>query len=214
MPNLTEFHNHNGGVNWKLTDEGVFVEGSGIERTDGNPSTVTRIWEDFIPFINEWSTHYNVYCESIIATIATESRGVPTALRKEPKYISDEETPNQISPGLMQTLIATARETLNDNTIDREWLFVPRNSIQAGTSYINQQKNKTDLDPPKIACAYNAGGVYDNNGSDNRWKMRQYPIGTGKHCTRFVEWFNDAVFMLKTHSTSPSFSLNNFLNSL
>lgn len=146
--------------------------------------------------------------------MATESGGRPTALRKEPRYISDDETPHQISPGLMQTLISTARETLKDDTLDREWLFVPRNSIKAGTSYINQQKSKTDLDPPKVACAYNAGGVYDNNGSDNRWKMRQYPIGTGEHCTRFVKWFNDAVFVLKSHSTPPSYSLNDFLNSL
>ncbi len=213
MPNLKEFHNHNGGINWKLTEEGVFVEGSGIERTEGKPLTVTRIWENFGPFINDWASHYNVYCELIIATIGTESGGNPNALRKEPKYVSDEETPNQISPGLMQTLISTARETLADNSIDRDWLLIPRNSIQAGTSYINQQKTKTMLDPPKVACAYNSGGVYDQDGTDNRWKMRQYPIGTGEHCSRFVKWINDAVFMLENHQLKPSLSLKDFLNS-
>ena len=212
MADLKEFHNHNGGVRWKLTQDGVFVEGSGIERTPGNPSTVMRIWEEFNPHINEWAAHYNVCCELIIATIATESGGKAAAFREEPGFSSDEDTPDKISPGLMQTLISTARWILNDDSINREWLFMPGNSIHAGTSYISHQKSKTDLDPPKVACAYNAGGVYDNDGLENRWKMRQYPIGTGEHCDRYVKWFNDAVFMLSTHGTQTSYSLNDFLN--
>ncbi|MBT8381705.1 MAG: lytic transglycosylase domain-containing protein, partial [Ignavibacteria bacterium] len=75
----------------------------------------------------------------------------------------------------------------------------PSNSIKAGTSYIAEQFPITNFDPPKVACAYNSGGVYQNRGKKNRWKMRQYPIGTAKHCDRFVNWFNDAVFVLKSH---------------
>ena len=41
----------------------------------------------------------------------------------------------------------------------RAWLLEPDNSIQAGTAYIASQSSKTDLDPPKVSCAYNAGGV-------------------------------------------------------
>ena len=33
-----------GGVRWKLTEEGLEIEGSGIERSKGSPQTVTRIW--------------------------------------------------------------------------------------------------------------------------------------------------------------------------
>ena len=188
------------GVRWRLTDNGIDIEGSGIERTPGNPVTVTRIWDEYYQEINDWADFYNVPCCIIIATIATESRGNHLAVREEPGYRSDSLTPHQVSPGLMQTLISTARETLNDNSIDRSFLLVPSNSIKAGTSYIADQRSRTALDPPKVSCAYNAGGVYENRSRRNRWRMRQFPIGSSEHCDRFVKWFNDAVFVLKTTS--------------
>lgn len=199
-----------GGVRWRLTDQGVEIEGSGIERTPGNPVTITRIWEEFNNPINDWADFYNVPCALIIAIIATESSGNPRAIRFEPRYTSDSATPHQVSVGLMQTLISTARGTLNSNAIDREFLFVPSNSIKAGTSYIAEQRSRTALDPPKVACAYNAGGVYENQSSGNRWRMRQYPIGTSKHCDRFVKWFNDAVFVLKNTSRIVRLPYDNF----
>lgn len=34
-----------------------------------------------------------------------------------------------------------------------------------------------------------AGGFYENQGALNRWKLRQYPIGTGNHADRFAAYF-------------------------
>jgi len=202
---LTRFHcAFPGGVRWRLTDLGVEIEHSGIERTAGEPSTVSNIWERFGESIDRWTAHYGVPCALIVATIATESKGDPGAMRIEPGYVSDDSTPNRISPGLMQTLISTARETLGDDGVDRAWLLDPGNSIHAGTAYIASQRARTDLDPPKVACAYNAGGVYKNDSTKNRWRMRQYPIGTSIHCDRFVRFFNDAVFALRTSRAQPS----------
>jgi len=208
---LTSYHNAFGnGVRWRLTEEGIYIEGSGIERTPGAPVTTGRIWETYLNPIDKWAEYYNIPCELIIATIATESEGVSNALRREPGYISDNQTPNKISIGVMQTLISTARSTLNDPSVDRDWLFDPRNSIQAGTCYIAEQRSRTLLDPPKVACSYNAGGVYHNNSAGNRWRMTQYPIGSSEHCDRFVKWFNDAVYVLKNHSVSPFISYTGF----
>lgn len=193
-----------GGVRWRLTQQGIEVEGSGIERTPGQPKTVTKIWESFSSSINKWAEHFQVPCVLIVATIATETRGKPGSVRIEPGYVSDEKTPGRISPGLMQTLISTARETLKDHSIDRNWLLIPDNSIQAGSCYIAAQEKVTGYDPPKVACAYNAGSVVKNAGAENRWKMKQFPIGKGDHCDRFVQWFNDAVAVLANHSVRPS----------
>ncbi len=209
--NLTEFHNHNDGIAWKLTTDGVFVENCGIERTSGTPTTVTRVWEQYHDPVNKWAAQYDVYCELILAVICTESSGDAASRRNEPGYVSDTATPGKVSLGLMQTLISTAREAVNDPTVDGQWLLVPENSIQAGTAYIRRHRPATLLDPPKVACAYNAGGVYDNDGVQNRWKMRMYPIGTGAHCDRFVKWFNDAVAVLRTHAARPARSLSQFL---
>ena len=211
---LTELHNHNNGIAWKLTAEGVFLEGSGIERTSGAPTTVTRVWEQYHDPVNKWADQYEVFCELILAVICTESGGDSASRRNEPGYVSDMTTPGKVSIGLMQTLISTARDVLNDARVDGQWLLVPENSIQAGTAYIQKQRAITRLDPPKVACAYNAGGIYDNDGPENRWKMRMYPIGTSAHCDRFVKWFNDAVAVLQTHAIRPLRSLSDFLGTL
>jgi soluble lytic murein transglycosylase-like protein len=146
---------------------------------------------DYGTEIQTWAEKFGVPCELIIATICTESSGNPRAIRTEPGYQGDEKTPHKISVGLMQTLISTARDTLGEDTIDRDWLLAPGNAIRAGTAYIASQFKVTHFDPPKVACAYNAGNIYYDDAPGNRWKMRQYPIGTGEHADRFVKWYND-----------------------
>jgi murein DD-endopeptidase MepM/ murein hydrolase activator NlpD len=214
-PGLLSYHRaFSGGVRWRLVPAGVEIEGSGVERTPGEPRTATRIWETYGKYINQWARHYKVPCALILATIATESGGRADALRIEPGYKSDGQTPHRVSPGLMQTLISTARATLKNNSINRKWRLEPKHSIQAGTCYIaeQKQKKKTELDPPKVACAYNAGGVYINESSKNRWRMRQYPINSAEHCDRFVKWFNDAVYVLKDHDLKPSVPYQNYFS--
>ncbi len=192
---LLDFHSaFEGGVQWRLTRRGVEVEGAGIERTRGAPETVWRVWGGFGDSIGRWGAHYRVPPELIVAAICTESGGRAERVRIEPGHESDEATPGRVSPGLMQTLISTAREAVGAEVteeIDRSWLLDPDNSIRAGTAYIARQKPMTGFDPPKVACAYNAGGVYRQTGAANRWQMRQYPIGTSTHADRFVKWLND-----------------------
>lgn len=203
MADLTQLHGYKNGVRWRLAADGLEVESSGIERTAGAPQTVTRVWEAYAEDINRAATEYGVPCALIVGTICTESGGKADAVRLEPGYKSDEETPNRVSAGLMQTLISTAREALQ-LSLDRDWLLVPGNSIRAGTAYIAGQKSQTDLDPPLVAAAYNAGSLRHDDHEGNRWKLVQYPLHTGEHVDRFVKWFNDAVFVLKDHSTRPA----------
>jgi hypothetical protein len=148
----------------------------------------------------------------IVATICTESGGRADAFRLEPGYISDEKTPNKVSPGLMQTLISTARDVLQ-MSVDRAWLLEPAHAIEAGTAYIARQSCSTRLDPPLVAAAYNAGRLAHQSGSHNRWKLRQYPLGTSAHCDRFVAFFNDAVAVLATHAIRPSVGIDVLLGS-
>jgi soluble lytic murein transglycosylase-like protein len=205
QPLLTEWHRvYAGSVRWRLTRDGIEVEGSGIERTRGEPETVTRIWERYGRIINAEAVNYTVPCALIVATIATESGGAQGAVRREPGFESHETTPHRVSVGLMQTLISTARVAVGSSLVDYDWLLKPENAIRAGTAYIDRQRMATRLDPPLVACAYNAGGVYRNDGAYNRWKMRQYPVGTGEHCDRFVRWFNDAVAVLGKHRNASS----------
>jgi hypothetical protein len=210
MPMLEALHGFGNSVRWQVHTKGVSIEGTGVERTGGEPQTVRRVWDQFGGAIETWSGRFGVPAELIVATICTESRGDPHSVREEPGYRSDAATPDRVSPGLMQTLITTARNALQDNSVDREWLLEPGNSIQAGTAYIASQMTRTNLDPPKVACAYNAGGIYPNDGPDNRWKMRQYPIGSGAHADRFVRWFNDCAYAMEADNVLPALSFRSY----
>jgi len=211
MSSLCEFHGFEDSVRWRLVPTGVEVEGTGVERTPGPPATVKRVWESNAEAINRTARACRVPCELILATICTESGGRADAVRLEPGYISDEQTPHKVSVGLTQTLISTAREAL-ELSIDRAWLLEPANAVDAGTAYIARQAKTTRLDPPLVAAAYNAGRLKHHAGRENRWRLRQYPIGTGKHCDRFVRFFNDAVHALRNCRPRPTVSIQDLLD--
>ncbi len=208
----TRFHGYRDSVRWRLVPEGVEIEGSGVERTAGAPLTATRVWESYAAEINRSAGEYGVPCVLIVATICAESGGKADAIRLEPGYVSDEETPSRVSAGLMQTLVSTAREALQ-TSVARAWLLVPRNSIRAGTAYIAGQREQTKLDPPLAAAAYNAGSLRHDASPSNRWKLVQYPIGTSTYCDRFVRFFNDAVLVLASHAIRPSVPYDQLLES-
>jgi hypothetical protein len=210
MGGLSEFHGFENSVRWRVGPAGVEIDGTGVERTKGSPATVTKVWESYSDAINRTARARRVPCELILATICTESSGKADAVRLEPGYVSDEQTPHKVSPGLTQTLISTARETLQ-MSVDRNWLLQPANAIEAGTAYIAKQAKATALDPPLVAAAYNAGRLKHQDGKENRWKLRQYPIGTGHHCDRFVKFFNDAVAVLKDHPTAAAMTIADLL---
>ncbi len=191
-------------IEWRVTSSGIEIhtaDGMHIPTSKGEPLTMRTLWKNYGPAIIKWSKAYLVPAELIIACIATEAGNDPYAIRFEPGYKSDMSTPDKVSPGLMQTLISTAKSTLRTrgvgpNGITREWLFIPENSIQAGTSFIEQSRKVTNFDPVLVAACYNAGGVYHNDGPQNKYKLRCYPIGTDDHVDRFVMWCNDFYGMV------------------
>ena len=222
---LNQFHNrYPDAVKWRLTANGLEIETSGFDTSQGKPETVRRVCDDYKDELEKVSLLTGVPVELLIATMCTEAFDGkmhmvnPHAERKEPGYLSDAATPHRVSYGLMQTLISTARHAISqlgmepaisEDKIDRDWLFVPGNAILAGAAYIASQSKRTQFDPPLVACAYNAGSVIYNSGSLNRWKMRQYPLGSDAHANRFVQWFNDCFRFFKEHGypfdTSTSF---------
>jgi hypothetical protein len=193
-------------VPWALTDSGIAINGQPAVGTPGLPITIDRILTTFGNDIADVCIQRSVFIELVVATIATESHGNPGARYEEPGFQNETATPDRISIGLMQTLISTARSATGDPTLTAEALMKPRISINAGTAYIESQFNITGFDPPKVACAYNAGGVYYNPSPNNRWKMRQYPIGTARHADRFVGFFNDCFCVIRTQG--PAGALN------
>jgi hypothetical protein len=198
-----------GGLRWCLTPEGIEVEGRPLAPT-GAMLAARRAFDWFGPHFRAAAIETGVPIDRLVATACTESMGdtrraatpaaAAAARREEPGFVSDEATPHRVSIGLMQTLISTARQVLplpaEDPAMTRitaATLLDPAQSILAGASYIAAQAGVTRLDPPVVACAYNAGGVYEQRGPANHWRMRQYTIGTPNHADRFVIFFNQAL---------------------
>lgn len=196
LPLLALHQCFDGSVKWQLTPQGLRVDGV-LDRTRGEPVTVARVWRDFGTDICDWAARYRVPAELIVATICTESNG-------DRNVPSRPESKGRLSAGLMQTLIGTAQQMLDSGvTVDEAWLRIPRNGIQAGTACIAGWRGRSAYDPPLVACVYNAGGIYQNDGTLNRWKLKQYPIGTGQHVDRFVQWFNDCFAHLEATAGTP-----------
>ncbi|GMU83358.1 MAG: hypothetical protein AMXMBFR47_32280 [Planctomycetota bacterium] len=180
------------GVGWKVTQHGVFVEGSGIERTPGPPRTVSAIRNNFDAAIGHAAAESGVPVEILVAVAATESGGRADAVAVDPGFQDEFTTPQRIRSGLMLTRLSTAREALQQS-VGAAALADPVLSARAAALRIAAQSSATRLDPVLVAAAYNSGSLSRQNSPNNRWRLRQYPLGTSQYVDRFVRFYNDAV---------------------
>jgi hypothetical protein len=161
-----------GGVSWKITDQGIVVQGSGLILI--NAPELARAQKYMAKYANEYAAAskgtWGVPVELLVACSMTESAPVnpETCVREGPGYVSDEQTPMDISAGFCQLLISTARWIMHDPKFDRQWLFNVSNSLTACAKLMKSVASKTLLDPILAACTYNAGGLYQNDGAENR----------------------------------------------
>lgn len=211
----SEFHQkYADSVRWRVTPAGIEIEpGTPIEPTPAQRARTTQYIDRYQQAFEAAATHYGVPIELLIACALTESsadnlktpvRENETCVREEPGFVSDEKTPHRVSAGLCQLLISTARATMHDSSIDRNWLLVPENSIMACASYIRDLASRTECDPILTACAYNAGGLYHDATEGNRWRLRQFSLGTSRHADRFAQYFA-AAMQAASEFSAPSF---------
>lgn len=202
--NTTKYHNpFPDGKRWKLTPDGIKVEGEGVPRSKGHPHTVLTLWKDFGEDILQaaWETACPV--DMVVAMVPIEARRLkgtlhfdPKSSRKEPGYISDKQTPHRRSVGLMQTLLSTAKHMdkifgLNF-PVSTPLLEDPYYSLLYGSAYISYQIMRYGMDPILICGAYNAGSLRQTHKND--WKILTYGP---TRMDRYTQWFNDFHFCLQ-----------------
>lgn len=200
LPRLTVPHG-SGARRWVLTAQGVVLDGA-VQRA-GAP-TAARAWAVHGTAMQRAAQAQSVPVELLLACACTESGGRASAVREEPGYLDDETTPQRVSPGLMQTLISTAREALADPRIDRALLLDPQTSLAAGGAYIRRQAlggRPTGFDPPLVAIAYNAGSL---RAAANPWGLVQTRRGDGWHADAFCRFFNDAFALFEAVPPEPA----------
>ncbi len=210
LPRLTSLHGApvgQGTRRWRLTPGGVEVDGA-LPRSQGG--VAAQAWARHGEAMQRAAREHGVPVELLLATACTESAGRAEAVREEPGFLDDRTTPHRVSPGMMQTLISTAREALADPRLDRAALLRPEVSLAAGAAYIRRQalrgRSPTAFDPPLVAVAYNAGSLRP---ADNPWGMVQTRRGDGWHADALTRFLNDGVALLRAtpvDAATPSFT--------
>lgn len=206
---LNEWHSKYGGLRWRVSPEGVVTEDSPDtpHRTPGRPRTIVRYLNQWTSPLITYTQIYQVPLSLLLMTLATENGPAYfdqqnnikiRSIRKEPGYVSDKKTPHRISVGPGHLLISSAREAMDDDSIDRSWLLDIENNIRAMSAEISmRQDDHPNWDPIKVAAAYNAGGLYKaipgESRFGNRWHLRTY----GNHLDRASAWYGDACAVIK-----------------
>ncbi len=172
---------------WWLAEDGIAQQGRDHRPDAAEARLAATLLARHAEAIATAATRFPVPVELVLATIGTESAGDARAFRAEPGCDAADpaRTPHRVSAGLMQTLLSTAREALGDPAITLDALCNPSLSIRAGMAVIWRQAPATRLDPPLVACAYNAGSLRYEASAGNAWRLVQYPLGTGRHADRF-----------------------------
>ena len=206
MRHLTNWQSFRDSVPWRLTPGGILTDRGPVRVEPRERYRVERVaeaWRKYGSLIRAAARRYRVPAELFLAIVINESSLDPKAFQKYRGYVSDRETPDRISVGLGAILIGTAQFMLKNPSIDRAWLQNPANNIRMVGLYLHRQYRLTGFDPPKVAAAYNAGGLYRQNGRKNRWKLRNHPLGHSVYIDLFVAVFDASMRFLANRPDRP-----------
>ncbi|MDT7951082.1 MAG: TIGR02594 family protein [Acetobacteraceae bacterium] len=190
------------GCRWRLTPQGVAVEGeTGAVATMADRTLLGSILTRFKSELAAALAMHPVPLELIAACLATESAGYPDAVLFAPgcDTADPESTPTRVAAGLGLTSLATARAVLRQPGLRLAELQKPEVAILACAACLEEQAMETGYDPPLAAAAYDAGVLRYNAGPANRWRLLQYPIGSGAYIDRFLGCFNAAMAVADSH---------------
>ena len=183
------WHQLRDGIKWRIDPEGYVMLSDG-RRPTGSRVFARSCFMRYGKSFQRWTSLYGkgLNIAHLVATAVTESGC------SEEKGMS---SVDGLSTGIMQVTGTTCQDLLRrlgQSSLSKDDCMIkmaddPDFSVELGAAYITQptQVQLTSLNPPKVAAAYNAGGVYFDPG--NPWHMRC----TGNHIDRFVAAYNAYV---------------------
>jgi len=211
---VSAWQNRFGGIFWRTTPEGVEIRGEGIQRTPGAPITMLRVWVLWGELLERAVKETGVPMELLLMTVGTEAgplrlqpdgRLTYTALRQEPGYRSDDETPGRISFGPCHVTLESYRNHMRRGA-PRGEAMVLENNLLAAARYLADRRHRHGYDPILAAADYNAGSVRaapPGSRFHNRWGIACHVDGTYVHLDRAAKWYGDACHVLRTYSPRP-----------
>jgi hypothetical protein len=177
------------GIRWHISREGFVVLADGT-RPMGSRIFARSCFLQFANSFRRWAAAYSkeLKVAHLVATAITETGC---------SEVTGLGSVDNKSTGLMQVTGYTCADLLrvyggrplSERACLEKMAKDPDFSVQLAAAYITrpEQLKLTDLDPPKVAAAYNAGGLYFD--PRNPWRLRS----TGNHIDRFVAAYNAYV---------------------
>lgn len=151
--------------------------------------------------------------ELLIACAMTQSQGDPAKkfVWRSFGYFGDSSTPHLISAGACRMRVSDVQSLFGDKKLDHFWLADVGNALRAAAAMIksNYWCVEQDWDPVLVACAFNAGGLYEEKSPGNIWRLRQramllgYPTVASEpnpdpnYATEFSQYFAAAWSLVK-----------------
>jgi hypothetical protein len=185
---------------WHIDGDGFVVLNDG-RRPMGSRVFARSCFLQHADSFQRWASAFsrNLKVAHLVATAITESGC---------SEWKGAESVDNLSTGLMQVTGGTCRNLLrqletpemSEDACLEKMVVDPDFSIGMAAALITQpdQVRLTELDPPKVAAVYNAGGLYPD--STNPWRLR----ATGNHIDRFVAAYNAYVAWEKEGGRSRS----------
>lgn len=161
---------------------------------------IAPTWRRYGHLISAAAKRHGVPAELILATIVDESGGNARAVATNPGYVSDAATPDRVSIGLGQLLIASARRLVPGRRIDRAALFDPAVSIDLVARYHARFYKGTGFDPQLVATAYMWGRTPALR-AGQRFKPRNQA-----HAARYTAVVEASVAHFAAQSAPPAVS--------
>jgi hypothetical protein len=182
-----------GGTRWRVRQLGLEIEGDLLSPVeDAQADAVLRAMAWFRPEILHAAIEFNVPVDLLLSTLSVET---VAGVQSREQSVRARGSSGEV--GAMQILPATARAAMGEPRMSIAALQDPLTNVRAGAAYIALQSKGTRFDPPLVAAAYNAGGVYEEQSARNPWRMRCWPLGTGGYVTKQAGYFNAATDMLR-----------------
>jgi hypothetical protein len=185
-----------GGIQWALTPYGVQVSGKDLSADAATVARLDGLWNQYAARL---PTTVRVPAELVLALMDLfKDRNGTTNLLPGCDMLMPERTPELVAVGPLQVSLAAARTVLARPDLTVAQLSEGDLALQAGMQAMSLRFAETRFDPPLVAAAHLAGGLFFDGDNRNQWRLSQG--GPMVLIDKFLASFNAAMHVTASRS--------------
>ena len=187
-----------GGIQWALTPYGIQVDGKDLSADAATVGRLDGLWNRYAERL---PATVRVPVELVLALIDLFRDRIGTLhLLPGCDTLMPERTPELVALGPLQVTLAAARTALARPDLTIAQLSAGDLALQAGMQALSLRFAETRFDPPLVAAAHLAGGLFFDGDKRNQWRLSQG--GPMVLIDRFLTSFNAAMQVTGSRTAS------------